>query len=400
MSSRARFWLLCGCTFFHFLSMGVFLSGLPLFVSRELGGSKAAVGFAVGCFSLTAVVARPWVGRRIDRFGRAWFLRLAPVLVAVTALGLLAADVLGAVIALRLLQGLSAAAFYTGAATVATDLAPEEQRAEYIARFSLFLYAGFATGPALGEFLIEAKTYSWAWLAAAGAAVVAASIAAVLPETKPAEDDDAPARPVTKRRWIHPAAIGPGMVLLTIAVGYTAISSFAPLYARSIGMGSSGGLYVTFALTILFVRLVSGKLADRFGRTAVALPGCISGAVGMLLIAAIPEPLVAYAGVAFFGAGHALIFPALMAHTVDQVPDYERGEALGSFTACFDVGASTGGYLVGYVADQAGFRAAWATPGIICLVGVVILLTVVRPTERRGSGTRAGDLLEPEPAGT
>ena len=402
MSSRARFWLLCGCTFFHFLSMGMFLSGLPLYVDRVLDGSKAAVGFAVGCYSITAVVSRPWMGRRIDSLGRAWFIRLAPLLIAVTAVGLVFAEVLGAVIALRLLQGFAAAAFYTGAATIATDLAPANRRAEYISRFSLFLYAGFALGPALGEALIETQTYSWAWIAAAISGITAAAIAFTLPETRnpDAATTAAPGLPTSRRRirWIHPVALGPGMVLLTIAVGYTAISSFLPLYARSIGMGSSGALYITFSMTILVVRLVSGRLADTVGRTAVALPGCISGALGMFLLATIDAPIAAFFGVALFGAGHALAFPALMAHTVDQVPESERGEALGSFTACFDLGAATGGYLVGWVADEAGYGPAWATPGVICLVGVAVLLVFVRPVERRSAV--AAEMLEPEPAGT
>ncbi len=67
IGAEQRFRVLCLATFFHFVAMGVFLSGLPLFVDRELGGSKAAVGFAVGCFSITAVLTRPWVGRRVDR---------------------------------------------------------------------------------------------------------------------------------------------------------------------------------------------------------------------------------------------------------------------------------------------------------------------------------------------
>lgn len=380
MSTRARFQLLCACTFFHFLAMGVFLSGLPLFVSQELQGSKAAVGIALGAFSITAVFSRPFVGRRMDVIGRAWFLRGAPVLIAASAIGLLFAESLWAVIALRLLQGLAGSSFYTAAATVATDLAPIEQRAASISRFSLFLYAGFAAGPALGEALIGSQGYAWAWWAAVGSSAVAFAIALTVPETRPHRE---PSAEPPVRRWVHPAAIGPGLVLLTVAVGYTAISSFMPLYARSIGMGSSGGLYVTFALTILVVRLVSGRLADRFGRAAVALPGLVSGAVGMFLLALIAEPAAAYIGVALFGAGHALIFPALMALTVDRVPDEERGEALGSFTACFDVGASTGGYIVGFVADAAGYSAAWATPGVLCLVGLVALASMVKRDRAR-----------------
>ena len=375
MATRARFQLLCACTFFHFLAMGIFLSGLPLFVSRELQGSKAAVGIAVGAFSITAVFSRPFVGRRMDVVGRTWFLRGAPVLIALSAVGLLFADSLWAVVGLRLLQGLAGSSFYTAAATVATDLAPLDKRAASISRFSLFLYAGFAAGPALGEALIGSQGYAWAWWAAVGSSAVAFAISLAVPETRPhREPSDAPAI----RRWIHPAAVGPGLVLLTVAVGYTAISSFMPLYARSIGMGSSGGLYVTFALTILVVRLVSGRLADHFGRAAVALPGLVSGAIGMFLLAGVAEPPAAYVGVALFGAGHALIFPALMALTVDRVPDEERGEALGSFTACFDVGASTGGYIVGFVADAFGYPAAWATPGVLCLLGLLALVSMVR----------------------
>ena len=395
---RARFALLCGATFFHFLAMGIFLSGLPLFVSRELAGSKAAVGIALGAFSITAVVSRPFVGRRMDAVGRAWFLRGAPVLIGISAIGLLFADALWAVVGLRLLQGLAGSSFYTSAATVATDLAPYDKRAHYISRFSLFLYAGFAAGPALGEVLIESQGYAWAWGAAVASSVVAFAIALNVPETRRPTADDEPSRPA-KRRWVHPAAIGPGLVLLTVAVGYTAISSFMPLYARSIGMGSSGGLYATFALTILVVRLVSGRLADRFGRATVAFPGLVSGAAGMFLLATVQLPLAAFVGVALFGAGHALIFPALMALTVDRVPDRERGEALGSFTACFDVGASTGGYLVGYVADAAGFRAAWATPGILCVIGMVALASMVR-RDRRDPARLSGGELEVEPAGT
>jgi MFS family permease len=416
--SAARFWLLCACTFFHFLAMGVFLSGLPLFVNRELGASKAAVGFTLGSFSLTAVFLRPLIGRRIDRWGRIWFVRGAPVLVAATAIGLMFAHSLGAVIALRMAQGLAGAAFYTGAATIATDLAPAPRRAEYIARFSVFLYAGFAAGPALGEALIVHKSYNAAWLGATAAAIVAAAIAMLLRESLSMDEvvvvpphppkADQTRAPRARFRFVHPAALGPGLVLMSIAVGYTAISSFAPLYARSIGMGSSGGLYITFALTILVVRLVSGRTSDRFGRAAIALPGLVSAASGMALIAAWQSPTAAFIGVALFGAGHALIFPALMALTVDRVPERERGEALGSFTACFDLGASIGGYLVGFIADKAGFRAAWATPGLLSALGIVALLLFVRPGERAdraaaaAAATRAGPGAGPdlEPAGT
>lgn len=373
----------------------MYLAALPLYVSGELGGSRAAVGLAVGAFSISAVVSRPWVGRRVDRLGRRVFVIGAPALIAASAFTLFAATVLLAVVAVRLVQGVAGSAYYTSAATMATDLSPEGRRADFIARFSLFLYAGFAAGPALAEWLIARGGFGWAWTASALAAGTGAAIAWRLPETKP--DDEG--RPPPRRRLVHPAAIGPGLVLLTIAVGYTSISAFTPLYARHVGMSSSGPLFVTFALTILVVRLASGRLADRFGRVVVALPGLVLGVAGLSLLAMVPRPAAAFAGVAAFAACHALAFPALMALTVDSVSDRERGEALGSFTAGFDVGAAVGGYTVGWIADLAGFRSAWLAGAACCAIGFAILLKIGHRVRAEAVGAAAAAPY-PEPAGT
>lgn len=377
-------------TLFHFLAMGVFLSGLPLLLTRELDSTKAAVGFAVGSFSLTAVATRPFVGRAVDRRGRKAFLVGAPILIAASAAGLLVAGFYAAVVALRLAQGAAGSAYYTSAATVANDLATPEQRADAISKFSLFLYAGFSIGPALGEWLIIERGFPWAWLTAMVFAVTAATFASRVPETRVEDEEDDGLR---RRRLLHPAALGPGLVLMTVAVGYSAIGSFAPIYARSIGMSSSGVLYVTFAMSIFVVRLVSGRLADRYGRIAVSFPGLLAGAAGMALLALVQEPAAAVAGVALFGSAHAMAFPALMALAVDRAPDRERGEVLGSFTACFDVGAASGATLVGAVADRAGFEAGWLVPAALCLLGAAGLFGMGR--RERGS-PRSGDFLVSE----
>jgi MFS family permease len=127
-----------------------------------------------------------------------------------------------------------------------------------------------------------------------------------------------------------------------------------------------------FAASIVVVRLATRKLADRKGRIAVAFPGTVATAAGMALLA-VARPVPAYIGVCLYAAGFALIFPALMALTADRVPDSERGEALGSFTAFFDVGAGAGSYAVGALAGAFGFSVAFGVPAALCLVGVAIL---------------------------
>lgn len=418
---RRGFVLLCAATYAHFVAMGVFLSALPLFITRSLGGSRSAVGLAVGAFSLSAVVLRPIVGRGIDKRGRRPFLVGGPALLAVSSLGLLAAESIPVVVVLRLLQGVAGACYYTAGATVATDMAPDGRRADYIARFSLFLYGGFATGPALGEFLVSRFGFSTAWSVAAAAALAAAVVGSLVPETLAARDENrvgdqaaesertpepalggaaAVAPPVTvgrvRRRFLHPAAVGPGFVIMTAAVGYVAISTFSPLYARHIGMTSSGPLYVVFALTVLTVRLFAGRLADVHGREKVGLPALLIGSAAFALLALQPAPALAFVGVAAFGSSFALLFPALMALTADGVREPERGAALGSFTAFFDIGASGGSYAVGALADHFGFGVAFSLPAVLCLVGFAALARIAARA-RAASGPTLPPL--PEPAG-
>ena len=391
---NGRFWALCMATLFEFVALGMFLVTIPLLVTEELGRSRQAAGLAVGSFAITALLARPWVGRQLDRRGRKPFLLSAPIVLVISSIGLSMAPGYWAVIALRLFQGLAAAGFYTGAATMATDLGGFQRRAQYIAQVSLFLYGGFTIGPNLAEWLIDTHGFDWAWVASAAAAALAAGFVVLLPETAAARPAHAEPLP---RHILHPAAIGPGVVLLGAAVGYTSITAFSALFAREIGMESSGAMFAAFAITILGVRLVSGRLADRYGRFRVAFPGLLLGAAGLAVLATVPAPWLALVGVGLYGAGFAMLFPALMALAADRAPEAERGAALGTFTAFFDVATAASGAVIGSVADARGFGTAWAVTSVLCLVSAVLLVRL--HARERGEG-RAEETPLPEPAGT
>jgi MFS family permease len=391
--------LLYAATLCNFTAFGAYFAAIQLFVEDELGASRASVGLSVGAFSVSALLVRPFVGRGIDTRGRRPFLLGALTLLTLTSLGFLVVGSVAAVVALRLLQGVAGGTFYTTAAAVATDLAPLERRASAIARFSLFLYAGFAVGPVLAEAVIGAADFVLVWLGAATLGATGATCIWLLPETGTSAVTRRAELGPGRRRLLHPAAVGPGLVLLTTGMGYASITGFSSLYGRAIGVDDPGLLYAAFATTIILVRLVAGRLADTVGRVATALPGLGLAAAGLGVLALVQEPGAAFLGVAAFGAGFALIFPALMAFTVDRVPDHERGEALGSFTAFMDLGSGGGAYLIGAIADRAGFGWAYGTPALLCLGGAGLLVGVARQGGQTvGADRRAGGPATPSEA--
>ncbi|HEV8116319.1 MAG TPA: MFS transporter [Acidimicrobiales bacterium] len=378
--------LLYAATLCNFTAFGAYFAAIQLFVEDELAGSRASVGLAVGAFSLSALLVRPFVGRGIDTRGRRPFLLGALTILALSSLGFLVADALPVVVGLRLLQGVAGGTFYTTAAAVATDLAPPERRASSIARFSLFLYAGFASGPVLAELVIGEIGFAPVWLGAAALGAIGVVCITLLPETGGRSVARRAELGPGRRRLLHPAAVGPGLVLMTTGMGYASITGFSSLYGRSVGLEDAGLLYAAFALTIIGVRLVAGRLADTIGRVATALPGLVLAAAGLGVLALLQRPAFAFIGVAAFGAGFALIFPALMAFTVDRVEDHERGEALGSFTAFMDLGSGGGAYLIGAIADRAGFGWAYGTPALLCLAGAVLLAVIAQTVGAERSG--------------
>ena len=380
--------LLYGATLANFLASGLYFSAIPLFVSRELDGSETAVGLVMGCFSVSAIVIRPPIGRGIDRLGRWPFLVGALALLTLSGPAFFLVSIIPAAAAVRLLQGMAGGGFYTTAAAAATDLAPAEQRASAIAKFSLFLYTGIAVGPALGELLIDRWDFSSAWIVGGALGAVGLGLILLTGETAGDVIESARADPEPRpRRLLHPAAVGPGLVLATAGAGFASVVQFSALYAREIGMSSSGALYATFAVTVISVRVLSLRLIDAHSRTSIALPGLALASAGLGLVALVPEPAAAFVGVAGFGAGFALIFPALMAFTVDRVPERERGEVLGSYTAFMDLGAGLGGALVGRVADVAGFGWGYAVPAVLAACGFAGLAFIARREEPRQVGT-------------
>ncbi|MEA2447289.1 MAG: hypothetical protein QOK47_926 [Actinomycetota bacterium] len=389
---RSRLARLCATTFLHFIGMGIYMSSLPLYVHFELGGSKAMVGIAVGAFFPAAVVLRPVIGTGLDSWGRRPFL-LAATATATVASGLFfLAGSVWIVVALRLLQGFAGAAYYTGAATVATDLGPQERRAEVISLFSLFLYGGFAIGPAIGEWLVGLGGFSLVWATALTVSAASFLIALGLPETLVPTDERR-----TSRFGLSSRAVAPGLVLMCAASGYTAITSFTPLYAREIGMSNSGGLYATFSVTILAIRILARKLADRRGRLTIVMPGLAGAAVGLLLLAVLQVPVAAYAGVAIYGIGFALLFPALMAFTADRVPESQRGSALATFTLFFDLGSGIGSYVVGTVAQSYGFGAGYGLPAFLCAGAFTALAVRTLLRQRPGRAPRRSSPASADP---
>lgn len=382
-----------GAAMAFFVYVGMLVPILPTFIEDELGAGELGVGASVAIFALTAVAVRPLIARMVERYGRRAVMVVGSLIAAAAGGATALVSSLVPLLLLRGVAGIGEAALFVAAATLVADLAPPERRAEAASYFSVAVFGGIGVGPIIGEAVVDGDRFHLAFGVAAGFALLAAALSLSVPARVLAVDPEASGERFAG--YIHRAALGPGLVLACGIGAFATFSAFLPDYSRSVGLAGSGGLFGTYSVVCLLLRLTGARLPERLGaRRSVTIALTATGG-SLTLLAAIPEVWALWAAAALIGVGQAFLYPSLMALTINRVDERERPAALSSFTMFFDVGMIAGGLALGAVAELFGKRSAFAGGIVLAAIGMWLLLTRVTT-----SRTTSPSVVASSPAAT
>lgn len=370
-----------------FIYVGMLVPLLPRFIEEELDAGELGIGLSLSTFAFAAIFARPMIGRLVERYGRRRVMIGGSLLAGVAGFLCATVDSLLPLLAFRGIAGIGEAALFVGAATLVADLAPPARRAEAASYFSVAVFGGLGIGPIIGEAVLSGDRFHLAFLVASGFTVLAAVVALAVPHfVVPSVDD---ARPVMLpartgfQRFVHPAALGPGLVLASGIAAFSAFSAFLPDHARSIGFGGSGGLFAAYSVVCLVLRLAGARVPERLGARRAVTIAFVTLAVALGGLAAFPDAWALWAAAVVIGVGMAFMYPSLMALTVNRVDDRERPAAISSFTMFFEIGTVGGGLVLGLAAQLFGKRASFGAAVVLCAFGLWLLRARVAPADER-----------------
>ena len=357
------------------MSVGMLLAVVPVYAADDLGVGSFGVAVAVAAVSPMVLICQPLAGRYADRKGRRILVIAGGMLAAITVAAYVLASSLALLVVLRLLTGAGEAMALVGAATIVTDLAPEHRRGEALSVFSLGLWGGLALGPLLGELVLDDTRFDAVWLLAAACCLGAGLIGLLLPETAPSR---APGL-ISEARLVHPAAIGPGLVLSFTVLGFAGLGTFGALYARDLGLDGAGSVFLLFSAVVVATRVLARQVPDRLGpkRTSRFALGLISA--GLFTIGLWNVPAGLYVGTVVVAFGHALAFPSLMTLAVNSAPVNERSSVVGTFSAFTELGFLVGALSLGAVASAAGYDGVFVVCAFGPLLGVLVLSRLTTP---------------------
>lgn len=364
--------------FLYFTAAGMLLAATPLYARDELGAGDSTIGLVMGSFSITTLLLRPFVGRWSDRNGRRVLLVGGAAAFSVVVLGHLVADSVITLVVVRLALGAAEACFFIAGFAALADLAPPGRAGAALSINSLALYLGIAVGPLVAQVLLRFADFRVTWLVAA-ALTAAASVAAwQLPETHGQPDR-------AGGRWIHPAAIGPGVVLF-VGVGVGAgFLAFAVLHAREVGLGGWAVVPLCFGAAVVLMRILFADLPDRADPFLLVTGALLGEAAGLAVLGWWDTPAGAIVGALVLGTATAFMAPAVFAAVFGAVPAAERGSAGATTSLFIDLGLSGGPLAVGTIAaaTAGGLGSAFVWCAIVPLVAGCVAY-VVRPRQRVG----------------
>lgn len=361
-------------------------------VARELGLNEIMVGGIISLAAVTLVLASPWWGRRVDRWGRRPVFLTAMIGLSITTLlfaatleagrtGLWTGVTAFAVLALtRMIYGFAVTGAQPAAAAWMADTTTTEARTSGMAIIGAAFGLGAVLGPTLAWLMAGMSLLAPLYLISAlalGAAVLAWW---TLYETVPAGSETAMRLSPTDRR------LGP--TLLIVLIVFTVISgiqqSVAFYVQDTAGLDAADtaarvGQAMALLALVMFVTqatIAAGKPEPRL----IVSAGAAVGAVGCLVLALWPTQVGILVAHALFGLGFGAMIPGLQGQASLAVGVHEQG-ATGGLVAA----GMAAGYAIGPVFGTGLYMVAPVLPYIVAagLMTAVFLVSAImsRPDE-------------------
>ncbi len=359
--------------------------------SDALGLSKTQIGIASGTFLLVSL-SQPFLGWIADRTGKPYIMMSGPLW---TSFGMLICGLAGSFMVIMvgvLVGGFGNAMFHPVALASARAFGGSAAKGRSVALFMLGGNGGFAVGPFLAGFLLEAMgPPGVAPFVVINMVVVPWLVWRLYPNMNApmsAIENEATSRPTTPdhdmpRRWYQTATallIVYMMIMLVRGLFNQALSVYMPTYYAESGYALD---FAGVATAVLLGSAAVGSflgawLSDHYSRVFIASFSLLmTTPLSLLLLQASSVPSILIFSV-LTGLMLNANWPILLMIGQEVFPGGASGSSGLAFGWGFICNAS-GSYVTGFLADAIGLQEALQFLALTPLIGAVLLLLLRQP---------------------
>ena len=334
------------------------------------GASLATAGLVVGIFALAALLLGPVAGLLIDRMNKKYLLMACTFINGLATFGYMLAPDTAAMIALRMLHGVSFTVAISTNMGWISDFIPKKRLGEGMGYYSIGQVIAMAAAPTAGIEISERIGIESTFFLAA-LLLIAATTDMSFMKSSPALP-----HPKFSLSALHLSDIVSFQLLpLSLigglfSMGNGLASSFLVLLAQERDIPNIGLYFTVNALCLLLTRPLAGKLYDKKGLSFILYPALLCAILEALLLghAAGLSMILAAAVIKAFGQGTAQ--PSLQAECLRRSGSAQRGLAASTFFIGANSGQGFGPLAGGAVASAFGYTAMFNCSAVLLLGGI------------------------------
>ena len=360
---------------------------------RQLGGSVALAALMVTLIGIGSLVSNIPASLITARWGERWAIVGAALW---GALGMVLCVLVSALWAFAVgvfMVGMSAAVFGLARQSYLTEAVPFHFRARALSTLGGVMRIGLFVGPFLAAAAIHAVGIAGAYWAGVAALVVAALVAARMPDL-PQRPADATTGLAAVRAPATLRSVGAGhaRIFLTVGVGALLVSAVRasrqaviPLWAESIGLdaATTSLIYGLAGGIDMLVFYPAGKVMDKQGRAWVAVPSMLIMGIAMTLTPFTHGAVALLLVSLLIGFGNGIGSGMIMTLGADHSPTIGRAHFLGLWRLMADIGSTGGPALLSAVTALVSLAVGiWCT-GALGFAAAAVLWHWIPRTERR-----------------
>ena len=369
--------------FMFCFAFSMLIPTLPIYLSK-LGSREGEIGVLIGVLSFSSVILRPSVGKILSKVPEKRFMIAGSLLSAVTSVGYLVSSPFWPFLIVRLLQGVGYGFFFTASNTLIANISPETRRGQSVSYFYLSLNIPFALAPALGMYLINEFSFTVLFWVSTGLYVLSMIFLVGLRKRHVTPSFD---HPSLSGSFLQRDMLPPSIMAFFVSCIWGTVTTFFPLFALGYGVTNPGLVFSVLAIMLISTRMAGSRTLDLFRRDQIILPCLIVYAVAMiLLVFSKTLPLFVVVAV-LWGAGHALLYPALVAMAIDKAGS-AKGLSLAIFTAVSDLGLGLGPVVMGVVLRWTSYPIMFLCVVLIGIINIFYFLAFVRGREPVAGSSR------------
>jgi MFS transporter, DHA1 family, multidrug resistance protein len=366
-------------TFVIMLGFGILAPVLPNY-AHSFGVGYDSIGLLISAFSFTRLVADPFVGRFIDRYGERSMSTLGAVWVGVSSVAAGLAPTFPLLVIFRGLGGIGSALFFASLLSFLLRSIPPNRTGRVMSVYYASFNIGFIAGGPLGGLIANTFTLATPLYIYAGACFVSAALF-----WKTIRDPGRHEHEVRKggfrrlpwNRTFVTVLVVNGVYLWMIGAIF---QTLVPLFGTSEGVGLTlGGVGIGLGIataTELATLYPAGHATDHYGRRAVLIPALAGLAAVTAAFGLVSTPIGFMIAMGLLGvaSGYSGVPPAPMLS--DVTPEELKGSAVAVFRFVGDLGFVVGPLIAGWSAQAFGFGTSFVVNAIPAVIALGLVLSI------------------------